>query len=118
MHNLPTILKDSQHNPSLPATFILYLTFEFQLLPVNFRENHIIIGDFNIPTNVKTSASDTLKDLVNVSNLTLHNAYPTREAGNTLDLIISQHKNIYKNNTTLSSHIHNDHSFPITIQYS
>ena len=91
MHNQPTILKDSQHNPSLPATFIIYLTFEFQLLSVNFRENHIIMGDFNIPTNVKTSQSDALKELVNVSNLTLHNTYPTHEAGNTLDLIISQY---------------------------
>ena len=92
MYNQPTILQYSQHNPSLSATVILYLTFldEFQLLSVNLLENHIIMGDFNIPTNVKTSQSDTLKYLVNVSYLTLRNTYPTHEAGNTLDLIISQ----------------------------
>ena len=48
------------------------------------------MGDFNIPTIVKTSVYDAFKDIVNVYNLTLHNTYPTHEAGNTLDIIVLQ----------------------------
>ena len=45
---------------------------------------------FQHSNHIKTSQSDALKEIVKFSNLVLHNTYPTHEAGNTFDLIISQ----------------------------
>ena len=52
-------------------------------------ESNIIIGDFNIATNLSTNHSKSLLNILPSSNLKLYNTYPTHKYGNTLDLLIS-----------------------------
>ena len=62
-------------------------------------ESNIIIGDFNIATNLSTNHSKSLLNILSSSNLKLHNTYPTHKYGNTLDLLIS-----HKSSNLICSH--------------
>ena len=62
-------------------------------------ESNIIIGDFNIATNLSTNHSESLLNILSSSNLKLHNTYPTHKYGNTLDLLIS-----HKSSNLICSH--------------
>ena len=52
-------------------------------------ESNIIIGDFNISTNLSTNNYKYLLNILSSSNLKLHNTYPIHKHGNTIDLLIS-----------------------------
>ena len=52
-------------------------------------ESNIIIGDFNIATNLPNNHSKSLLNIMSSSNFNLHNTYPTNKYGNILDLLIS-----------------------------
>ena len=62
-------------------------------------ESNIIIGDFNIATNLSANHSKSLLNILSSSNLKLHNTYPTHKYGNTLDLLIYHNSSnlIYSN---------------------
>ena len=62
-------------------------------------ESNIIIGDFNIATNLSINHSKYLLNILSSSNLKLHNTYPTHKYGNTLDLLIS-----HKSSNLICSH--------------
>ena len=62
-------------------------------------ESNIIIGYFNITTNLSTNHSKSLLNILSSSNLKLHNTYPTHKYRNTLDLLIS-----HKSSNLICSH--------------
>ena len=72
---------------------------EFYSFTHLMSEFNIIIGDFNIATNLSTNNSKSLLNILPSSNLKLHNTYPTYKYGNTFDLLIS-----HKSSNLLFSH--------------
>ena len=72
-----------------PSSSIPLFLSEFYSFTHLMSESNIIIGDFNISTNLSTNHSKSLLNILWYSNLKLHNTYPTHKHGNTLDLLIS-----------------------------
>ena len=71
------------------SSSIPFLLCEFYLFINLMSESNIIIGYFNIATNLLTNHSKYLLNIQSSSNLKLHNTYPTHKYGNTPDLLIS-----------------------------
>ena len=79
-------------------------------------ESNIIIGDFNIATNLSTNHSKSLLNILSSSNLKLHNTYPIHKYSNTLDILIS-----HKSSNLICSHsvgtcISDHHIIFVTLQ--
>ena len=82
-----------------PSSSIPLFLSEFYSFTHLMSESNIIIGDFNIATNLSTNHSKSLLNILSSSNLKLHNTYPTHKYGNTLDLLIS-----HKSSNLICSH--------------
>ena len=61
---------------------------EFNNFITNPYNSNIILGDFNIPTNLLSQYSTRLNNILNSSNYSQLVNFPTHELGNTLDLIM------------------------------
>ena len=82
-----------------PSSSIPLFLSEFYSFTHLMSESNIIIGDFNIATNLSTNHSKSLLNILSSYNLKLHNTYPTHKYGNTLDLLIS-----HKSSNLICSH--------------
>ena len=82
-----------------PSSSIPLFLSEFYSFTHLMSESNIILGDFNIATNLSTNHSKSLLNILSSSNLKLHNTYPTHKYGNTLDLLIS-----HKSSNLICSH--------------
>ena len=77
------------NDPSSSIPLFLSELYSFNVY-ILMSESNIIIGNFNIATNLSTNHSKSLLSILSSSNLKHHNTYPTHKHGNTLDLLISQ----------------------------
>ena len=72
-----------------PSSSIPLFLSEFYSFTHIMSESNIIIGTFNIATNLSNNNSKSLLNILSSSNLKLHNTCPTHKYGNILDRLIS-----------------------------